>query len=98
MMDGPRNPHVKADGSFIPHTPLIKVLNPKIPRPPVDKHPDREEYDAALRILVHLAMIFSGIITCAIMTMFGVDIYMMIMAQGMIPGAVQEFGDFELHL
>lgn len=100
-MDGPRinhDPHIKADGGAIRHVPLTVVLNPKIKRPPVDVQPDRDEYDAGLRLLMHLCMIFGGIFAVTIMTIIGVDIYLTIAVQGIIPGAIQELEDFKLHV
>lgn len=98
-MDGPHitDPHLMRDGSHRDHVPLRVVLDPKVHRPPLDD-PEREEYDAGLRIVIHLAMIFSGIFTVAVLTMLGTDIYLMVALQGMIPGAIQEVGDFKLHL
>jgi hypothetical protein len=98
-VDGPRmnNPHVRADGSMVVHVPIKDILNPKIRRPPADD-PMREEYDAGLRIVIHLAMIFSGVITVSILTIIGIEWYITVIANGLIPGAIQEVGDFKLHL
>jgi hypothetical protein len=77
--------------------PLTVVLNPKVHRPPADD-PRREEYDAGLRIVMHLCMILSGVITIALLTMMRTEAYMMVGAEGLVPGAIQEVGDFILHL
>lgn len=91
------DPHARAHAAPIEHVPLKVVLNPKVHRPPADD-PHREEYDAGLRIVLHLGMIISGMVTVALLTMFGVDVYMTIMAEGFVPGGIQEIGDFWLHL
>jgi hypothetical protein len=96
-MKGMTDPHVKSSGKVVQHVPLKVVLNPRVHRPPLDD-PRREEYDAGLRIVLHLGMILSGMLTVAFLTMLGTDVYMTIMAEGMVPGGIQEIGDFWLHL
>jgi hypothetical protein len=73
------------------------VLNPKVPRPPKGD-PRRDDYDAAMRVVIHLTMIFSGILAAGVMTWVGISVYAMIAVQGVLPGAVQEVGDFLLRL
>lgn len=98
-MDGPRigDPHLLSDGTRVHHVRIRDVLNPKVKRPRADD-PMREEYDAALRITLHLCMIFSGIFTVTLLTLLSVDVYFTIAMEGLIPGAIQEVGDFRFHL
>lgn len=91
------NPHVRTDGTRRSHVPITTVLNPHVRRPAVND-PARDEYDAALRIVLHLCMIFSGIIAVTVLSVIGASWPVTVVAQGLIPGAIQEIGDFKLHL
>lgn len=91
------DPHAESDGWRRKHVPINAVLNPHIKRPPADD-PGRQEYDAALRAVLHIVMIFSGVVAVACLTLAGVAWYVSVIAQGIIPGAIQEVGDFKLHL
>lgn len=95
MISYRHNPHLMVDGTRREHIPLKQVFT--TPRPAIDD-PRRNEYDAALRIILHLAMIMSGVLAVSIMTIAGANVFMTICAQALIPGAVQEVGDFKLHL
>jgi hypothetical protein len=69
------------------------VLNPKVPRPPRESEL-RHDYDQTFRCLVHLAMIFAGVIVGVTMAGLQCSLITITVIQGILPSGIQEACDY----